>query len=53
MQQEEGAVRSVLIIDDDVDFAESLADILETRNYVAHAVSTLEEALAALRSRSC
>ncbi len=52
MQQQEGAVRSVLIIDDDVDFAESLADILQTRKYVAHAVGTFEEAAAALRADS-
>jgi signal transduction histidine kinase len=49
MQQEDAAVRSVLIIDDDVDYAESLADILQTRGYGAHSVQTLEEAVAALR----
>jgi len=49
MQPEDGAVRSVLIVDDDVDFAESLADILQVRDYTAHTVETLEDALAVLR----
>jgi signal transduction histidine kinase len=49
MQQGDGTVRSVLIIDDDVDFAESLADILEARGYAAHPVQTPEQALAAQR----
>src|SRR5260370_19710157 len=49
MPEEDGTVRSVLIIDDDVDFAESLADTLQTRGYAAHRVQTPEQALAALR----
>jgi signal transduction histidine kinase len=49
MPEGDGTVRSVLIIDDDVDFAESLADTLQTRGYAAHPVQTPEEALAALR----
>jgi signal transduction histidine kinase len=47
-----GAVRSVLIIDDDVDFAESLADILQSRGYAAEFVNTPEQALAALRAET-
>src|SRR5229473_6232099 len=49
MGQENGMVLSVLIIDDDLDFAESLADILRPRGYAAHYVDTPEQALAALR----
>jgi signal transduction histidine kinase len=49
MQQEDGTVRSVLIVDDDADFADSLADILEARGYSAQPVQTPEQALAALR----
>jgi len=49
MPEGDGTVRSVLIIDDDVDFAESLADTLQTRGYAAHPVQTPEEALAVLR----
>src|SRR5260370_5414885 len=49
MPEEGETVRSVLIIDDDVDFAESLADTLQTRGYAAHPVQTPEEALAVLR----
>ena len=41
--------RSVLIVDDDLRYAQSLADMLGTRGYTAHAVSTAEEALALLR----
>jgi signal transduction histidine kinase len=48
MQGEDGPVRSVLIIDDDLDFAESLADILEPRGYEGHCFANPEQALAAL-----
>jgi signal transduction histidine kinase len=40
----------VLIVDDDLDFAESLADILQPRGYAANCVDTPEQALAALRA---
>jgi signal transduction histidine kinase len=49
MPEEDETVRSVLIVDDDVDFAESLADILQARGYAAYPVETPEQALAALR----
>ena len=39
-------MRSVLIVDDDLGFAESLADILQPRGYAAHCVDTPEQALA-------
>jgi two-component system response regulator RegA len=42
-------VRSLLIIDDDLAFAESLADMLEPKGYSAIAVDTAERAVAALR----
>lgn len=42
-------MRSVLIIDDDIDFAESLADVLEPRGYTVVCVATPDEALAAQR----
>ena len=43
-------MRSVLIIDDDIDFAESLADVLEPRGYDVVCVETPDEALAAQRN---
>jgi signal transduction histidine kinase len=43
----ETAVRSVLIVDDDVNFAESLADVLEPRGYEVQLADTPERALAA------
>ncbi|HEY8872202.1 MAG TPA: ATP-binding protein [Stellaceae bacterium] len=52
MAQADGTVRSVLIVDDDLDFAESLADILQPRGYAAHCVDTPEQALATLRAGS-
>jgi signal transduction histidine kinase len=52
MAQADGTVRSVLIVDDDLDFAESLADLLQPRGYAAHCVDTPEQALAALRADS-
>src|SRR5712691_4158068 len=50
MAQEDDRVRSVLIVDDDLDFAQSLADILQPRGYAAHCVDTPEQALAAVRA---
>jgi len=41
--------RSVLIIDDDLGFAESLADLLEPKGYTSTIVDTPDRALAALR----
>src|SRR5579872_6357940 len=43
--------RSVLIVDDDLCYAESLADMLEARGYTAHAVTTAEQAMVLLRER--
>jgi signal transduction histidine kinase len=49
MAQEDGTVRSVMIIDDDLGFAESLADMLQPRGYAAEYFDTPERALAVLR----
>ena len=49
MGQEDGATRSVLIIDDDLGYAESLADLLQPRGYTTFVVNTPARALAALR----
>jgi len=49
MGHEDGTVRPVLIIDDDLGFAESLADMLQHKGYAACCVDTAERALAALR----
>ncbi len=49
MGQEDGTVRSVIIIDDDLSFAESVADMLQPRGYAAQYFDTPEQALAALR----
>jgi signal transduction histidine kinase len=49
MGREDGTVRPVLILDDDLDFAESLADMLEAKGYAAVCVDTPERALAAVR----
>jgi signal transduction histidine kinase len=43
-------VRSLLIIDDDLGFAESLGDMLEPKGYAAIPVDTPERAVAALRN---
>jgi signal transduction histidine kinase len=43
------AARAVLIVEDDGDFAESLADLLEPRGYSAVVVGTPEAAIAAVR----
>ncbi len=42
-------VRSVVIVDDDIGYAASLADLLQLKGYAASCVATPEEALAALR----
>jgi signal transduction histidine kinase len=42
-------VRSIMIVDDDLGFGESLADVLRQRDYAACCVDTPERALAALR----
>ncbi len=49
MQREDTTVRSVLIIDDDLGFAESLVDLLEPRGYTTFSVDTLERAVTVLR----
>jgi signal transduction histidine kinase len=49
MSRDYEQVRSLLIVDDDLGFAESLSDILEFRGYAALAVDTPERAVAALR----
>ena len=49
MGQDDETVRSVLIIDDDLGYAESLADLLQPRGYTALSVDTPERAVAALR----
>src|SRR5579862_2332544 len=49
MRREDGIVRSILIIDDDLSFCESLADMLQPRGYAAVSVETAELAVAALR----
>jgi signal transduction histidine kinase len=49
MWREDGPVRSVLIIDDDLGFCESLADMLLPKGYAAVYVDTPERAVATLR----
>ncbi|MGC2415404.1 MAG: ATP-binding protein [Stellaceae bacterium] len=49
MGQEDETVRSVIIIDDDLGYAESLADLLQPKGYIAVYVDTPERALAVLR----
>jgi signal transduction histidine kinase len=48
MSQDDKTVRSVLIIDDDPGFADSLADLLQPRGYATFVVDTPERALAVL-----
>jgi signal transduction histidine kinase len=50
MQPVDTTMRSVLIIDDDLGFCESLAGMLEQRGYAAVSVDTPERAVAALRN---
>jgi len=45
-------LRSLLIVDDDLGFAESLGDMLEPKGYAAVAVDAPERAVAALRHQS-
>jgi signal transduction histidine kinase len=47
--EDEEPVRSILIVDDDLGFAESLGDMLEPRGYASVAVDTVERAVAAMR----
>src|SRR5216683_3724144 len=49
MGQEDRTVRSVMIIDDDLGFAGSLAEMLRRKGYAACCADTPERALAALR----
>jgi signal transduction histidine kinase len=49
MGQEDGTLRSVMIIDDDLGYAESLADLLQFKGFAVLYVDTPERALAALR----
>jgi signal transduction histidine kinase len=49
MPREDAPVRSLLIVDDDLGYAESLGDVLAPRGYEAVAVDTPERAVAALR----
>jgi len=49
MDQEDETVRSVIIIDDDLGYAESLADLLQPKGYTVFYVDTPERALAVLR----
>jgi two-component system response regulator RegA len=46
------AARAVLVVDDDVRFAETLARALERRGWVASVAHTIDGALAAVRARS-
>jgi two-component system, response regulator RegA len=46
------AARSVLVVDDDVRFAETLARALERRGWVASVAHTIDAALAAARERA-
>src|SRR4051794_32987128 len=52
MRREDEPLRSLLIVDDDLGFAESLGDMLEPKGYAAVAVDTPERAVAALRHQS-
>ena len=49
MGQEDEAARSVIIVDDDPGFAESITDLLQPRGYVVRYFDTPERAIAALR----
>jgi DNA-binding NtrC family response regulator len=49
MSQKDGTARSVLIVDDDLGYAESLADLLQPKGYAIFVADTPERALAALR----
>ena len=49
MRRKDEPVRSLLIVDDDHGFADSLGDVLTSKGYTAVAVDTAERAVAALR----
>jgi len=49
MGREDGTLRSVMIIDDDSGYAESLADLLQLKGYAVLYVDRPEQALAVLR----
>jgi len=49
MVQDEEAARSVIIVDDDPGFTESLVDLLQPRGFAVHCFDTPEHAIAALR----
>jgi signal transduction histidine kinase len=49
MSQKNGTGRSVLIVDDDLGYADSLADLLQPKDYATFVADTPERALAALR----
>ncbi len=49
MAQEDGTLRSVMIIDDDLGYAESLADLLQLKGYRVLYVDRPEQAIAVLR----
>jgi signal transduction histidine kinase len=51
MSQEDEIARSVLIIDDDLGYAESVADLLQAKNYTVFCVDKPEGALDVLRNR--
>jgi signal transduction histidine kinase len=50
MSPEDGTTRSVLIIDDDLGYGESLADLLQPKGYTTFLVDSPKGALAALRN---
>ena len=50
MGQDDEAARSVIIVDDDPGFTESLIDLLEPRGFAVHCFDTAEHAIAALRN---
>jgi signal transduction histidine kinase len=49
MLQQAETLRSVLIVEDDPDFAESLVEMLQPRGYAPYHVDTAERAVAAMR----
>ncbi|MBV9860098.1 MAG: response regulator [Alphaproteobacteria bacterium] len=52
MEPQTTQARPVLIVDDDADFAESLADILEAKGYQALIVEVADDAVRAIRERA-
>jgi DNA-binding NtrC family response regulator len=49
VSKKDGTTRTVLIVDDDLGYAESLADLLQPKGYATFVANTAEQALAALR----